>query len=351
MIGPTPFPLRHLVLSYHTCPTERPGRDLAGGMNVLLLGFLRHTTWPTDLVTRSFGGYERCEIKPGVVVHRLPCGASRPWTRELAHHCLPRFRESFQDWLNGRVFDVASAHYWMSGELLELLDCPAGMLFHTLQAQKGSPRDALERERLSVERRLAGNYPSAFLHWHDLRHARERMACLRGRVVRPGHDWEIAEQPREPNLPKVFGWAARRDAIKNFERATTLLETAREANREARLRVAGMEGEAEAGIEYLGQLDTESMRHFYSEIDQLWNFSHYETFGLSVLEALTQGATVGLNPDCDWFARLSRLGINATPGRNWSARERNAALTLSRAYRWERALPSWERWLSRLSLL
>ena len=30
--------MRHLLLSYHTCPLEEPGSGLAGGMNIFLRG-------------------------------------------------------------------------------------------------------------------------------------------------------------------------------------------------------------------------------------------------------------------------------------------------------------------------
>ena len=341
---------RHLLISYHTCPTERPGRDLAGGMNVLLKGFLRHTSWPTDVVTRSFGEYERVELKNGVTVHRLPCGATRPWTRENAWECLGDFRKNFQHWLKGRQFEVASAHYWMSGTLLSELTCPAGMIFHTLQVQKGAPTDALERYRQTEEERLAQQYSTAFLHWHDLRDAAQKLPSLRGRrVVRPGLDEERFGQVRPSESPKTYGWAARNDGIKNFAEALERLADLRKAEPSSLLRVAGMDGDSEQAVEFLGPLRPEEMTAFYAEIDQLWNFSRYETFGLGVLEALAQGATVGLTPHSDWAKRLQRLGIESGPGRNWSPKERVRALGLARAYSWSRALPSWERWLSGLA--
>ena len=342
--------IRHLLISYHTCPTERPGRDLAGGMNVLLNGFLRHTTWPTDVVTRSFGEYEQIELKAGVTVHRLPCGASRPWTRDKAWACLEQFRESFREWKKSRAFDVASAHYWMSGTLLEEVGCPAGMIFHTLQVQKGPPSDPLETKRAAEEARIASHYPTAFLHWHDLHDATARLEQVKGRsVVRPGTDEALLCETREVRPPASFGWAARNDAIKNFEEAKAQLTALQEADPRAVLRVAGMDGEPSQGVEYLGPLHPEEMRAFYAGIDQLWNFSRYETFGLSVLEALAQGATVGLEPHSDWAKRLRRLGIETPPGRSWTSEERAVALRLAKAYDWKRALPTWERWLHKLA--
>lgn len=340
--------LRHLVISYHTCPTERPGQDLAGGMNVLLRGFLSATRWPTELVTRSFGDYEKVQLSRCVTLHRLPCGAQRPWSRHQALERLPAFAESFQAWLGGRVFDVASAHYWMSATLLPRLGCRCGIVFHTLQAQKGAPTDALERLRLTQESELIARYRCGFLHWHDLRNARGHYPALDGRVVRPGCDTPLASPRTGMGAPVRFGWAARPDSIKNFDVALQHLAVQRRAHPQATLSVAGMSRPSDEQVSYLGPLPPEEMSAFYDNIDQLWNFSHYETFGLGVLEALSRGASVGLTSSSDWASRLRRVGLDSWPGASWSLEQKVTALRLARAYRWSQALPRWERWLLNL---
>lgn len=341
--------MRHLLLSYHTCPTEQPGQDLAGGMNVLLLGFLQATSWPTEVVTRSFGGHQQVALTPWVTLHRLPCGAERPWSREKALECLPAFDEAFSRWLQGRTFEVASAHYWMSATLLRHLSCPAGVVFHTLQAQKGPANGPLEEQRERVEAELARRYRCGFLHWHDMRNAGRHHPEIKGGVIRPGCSMPLRDEVRASAVPTVFGWAARRDGIKNFEEALTRLADLQEQFPQASLRVAGMEGEEGGGVSYLGPLLPDRMAEFYDSVDQLWNLSHYETFGLGVLEALTRGASVGLSEGSDWARRLRRLGVPTEPGQAWSQEQREKALRLAAAYRWEKAMPGWERWLRSLS--
>lgn len=341
-------PLRHLVISYHTCPSERPGEDLAGGMNVLLKGFLHHTAWSTDVVTRSFGDYEAVRLSPWVTLHRLPCGAERPWSRKKAFERLPAFKESFQAWLKGRTFDVASAHYWMSATLLPYVDAPSGIIFHTLQAQKGQANNALERYRLQKESELIERYRCGFLHWHDLHNARTHYPQLEGGVVRPGSEVPLAAPRHHTKAPIRFGWAARQDAIKNFPLALQELESQRRQNQQAKLIVAGMTDRSDETVHYLGPLPPEEMPSFYDSIDQLWNLSHYETFGLGVLEALSRGASVGLLPHSDWAHRLRRLGLETHPGVTWNLSQRERALRLAQKYQWSHALPRWERWLRSL---
>lgn len=339
--------LKHLLISYHTCPTDQPGQDLSGGMNVLLLGFLRHTEYPTEVVTRGFGEYQVEELTPLVRVHRLPCGANRPWTREAAWDCLPAFSAEFKRWLSGRSFDFASAHYWMSATQLEDLNLPGGVMFHTLQAQKGAPRTELERIRQGWEARLIEKYPSAYLHWHDLSNARRHHPGLRGTVVRPGVSVAPAAEPIA-GPPYVYGWAARNDPIKNLDKALSWLS---ELSEPSQLLVAGMEeGPPRENVRYLGSLQHAQMGQFYGQIHQLLNLSDYETYGLSLLEALACGAAVGVRDDSDWARRLRRLGLPYQPGSRFSAEDKQRARKLAEAHSWPRAVNSWQRWLRKLAL-
>lgn len=334
--------MKHLLISYHTCPTEQPGQDLAGGMNVLLTGYLRHTQVPTVVVTRSFGEDQELQLSASVKLLRLACGASRPWTRELAFDCLPEFGRRVAA-LAGD-FDVVTAHYWMSATLLPDLGKPAGIMFHTLQAQKGAPRNALEETRQRWESRLIAAYPTAYLHWHDLNNARGHYPALRGTVLRAGLLFGEPRQP-PPSPPWIYGWAARKDPIKNLDIALDWLRTQPPG---CRLRVAGMEGENTPFVEYVGSLQHEKMPEFYGSIHQLLNLSAYETYGLSILEALACGTSVGVPVQSDWARRLRRLHLPFAAGTVYDAAERQRAARLALAHSWPRALPKWENWLRSL---
>lgn len=315
-------------------------------MNVLLLGFLRHTAYTTEVVTRSFGDYEVEQLTPQVRVHRLPCAAERPWTREAAWECLPAFERELKSWLSGRSFDFASAHYWMSARLLEELGLPGGVMFHTLQAQKGVARSPLEQVRQGWEARLIEKYPSAYLHWHDLNNARQHHPGLHGTVVRPGVSVSPARQAAT-GPPYVYGWAARNDPIKNLDQALSWLSGLSEPSQ---LLVAGMQdGPARDNVRYLGSLGHAQMGEFYGQIHQLLNLSDYETYGLSLLEALACGAAVGVRDDSDWARRLRRLGLPHRPGSRFTEEHRQRAHHFAQAHSWPRAVKSWERWLSKLT--
>lgn len=341
--------MRHLLVSYHTCPTEEPGQHLSGGMNVLLRGFLEATQRPTTVVTRSLGGYEKLQLTPLVEVHRLPCDASLPWTREQAWERLPRFAFAMHKWLQEQPeFSVVSGHYWMSAWLMHRLSLHGGVIFHTLQAQKPLSLGIFDQLRKHWETDLIHRFPTAYLHWHDLNNARKHYPDLRGAVVRPGLEFPPYRSRPEDGPPWVLGWAARNDPIKKLDEALAWLAGQREEGRDLRLLVAGTHGEDDGTVRFLGPLEHRRMGEFYDQIHQLLNLSAYETFGLSILEALAAGAAVGLRQESDWARRLRRLGIPYRPGQvEPKSAERGRAL--ARCYAWDRAMPSWERWLQTLA--
>lgn len=319
-------------------------------MNILIRGLLAHTRIKTVVITRSLGAQpEEVRLSDRVRVVRLPCSARLPWTRRQAWNCLPEFEAQLRGWLARQLpVELVSAHYWMSAYLMRRLGLQGGIVFHTLQAQKGRPQTTLERVRLENESQLIEYSDCGFLHWHDLHHARMFYPNLRGSVLRPGVE-PTEVQPPVSGPPYWFGWAARNDPIKNLSQALAWLDKARSQGRDFRLRVAGTSGPAHPAVEYLGPLRHAEMSNFYRSLHQLLNFSDYETFGLSMLEALNHGVGLGLRPDSDWARRLRRLGLPWRPGELLDKGQRKRVLQLAEAYRWTRCVERWERWLLRAS--
>jgi hypothetical protein len=233
----------------------------------------------------------------------------------------------------------------MSATLLNELPLPGGIMFHTLQAQKGVPQNGLEQTRREWESRLIQQYPTAYLHWHDLNNARSHYPGLRGTVLRAGVSLQTNLRP-PPGPPFIYGWAARNDPIKNLDTALDWL--ARQPSG-TQLRVAGMEGPpSPPNVHYLGPLQHRQMGDFYGSIHQLLNLSAYETYGLSILEALACGASVGVREDSDWARRLRRLHLPYQSGSVFTESQQAVARKLALAHSWQRALGRWDRWLDHL---
>lgn len=396
--------MNHLLVSYHACPFEEPGVGLSGGMNVFLAGLLPRLGRlgvRTDVLTRGTGDVPAV-TRPaaGIRVFHIPCGWVAPATREGAWSSLPRFVASARRLLgNGLArYDVASAHYWMSGLAAgTLLDggrarCPGRgrtplvAVYHTVEARKAAPAgavpDALGFARRRGEGRLAAiaDVVAAFTD-EDLR---ETLRILpggagKGAVVPPGVDGRFREPPpreearRALGLPPeavLFLLAARDDAGKNVRAATEAFRALRrEAGGRVALLVAGHEapgGEVEDGVRYAGAVPHRSMPLLFAAADAVVCPSPYESFGLVQLEAAAAGRPIVVPSSGFWGGRVRELGggiafdagDEAALPRALRALASDASLRarlgaecgrLSAPFTWERCAASWARLLGGLA--
>lgn len=288
--------MRHLALSYHTCPLEEPGTALAGGMNVYLRGLL--PALPCDtLVLTSGERLEELELAPNVRVRRLPCRQG-VWDREAAYRALPRFLELARE---TGPFQAMSAHYWMSGLAARQLfpDRSPVLMFHSLDPARNPVRAEAERE-------LARVCPVVFSSALDRSVSQMRLPELPfTHVIRPGVDG--AFRARDPiqarqrlGLPlegPLVGLVARDDPAKNAP-------LARAACREAGLTLVEVPGER-----WPGGLPHAEMPWFYAAVDLVLSLSEYETFGLSVLEALATGCRVLVSERGYWGGVARHTGL------------------------------------------
>jgi len=327
--------MRHLLVSYHTCPMEEPGDGLAGGMNVFLRGLLRHLAGRgagTDVLTRAAGETVEVELPfPGVRVFHVPCGWAHPASRAAAFASLPLFIDRCRILVRGERIepDVVSAHYWMSGVAARGI-CSAPMVFsyHTVEARKVTPQgarpDPLSPVRRDREAWLAREASRVVcFSEYDLAENRRIFPELEGKgvVIPPGVDDRFRRlPPREVarsylGLPRdgiLFLLAARADAGKSAGDALAAFRALR-ARREGRvtLVVAGQEGPREGAGEdvlFLGTLPHDGMPMLFAAADAVVCPSRYESFGLVPLEALAGGVPVVAPEGTYWGDRIREEG-------------------------------------------
>lgn len=332
--------MKHLLLSYHTCPFEEPGTGLAGGMNIFLRGHLAGLSArgiETDVLTRGTGG--RLAVSrpfPGVRILHLPCGWTVPPTRESAHACLPAFIEEAGRLLRGEGagHDVVSAHYWMSGaaavRLIRETGRPVPLLFvyHTVEARKGIPpggaRDALRPIRRKAEEELASSADRVVCFTReDLERTREIFPAVSGKgtAISPGVDDLFRNPPpREesrrrlgiPGDAVLFLLAARRDPEKGLPGAVAAVRSLRSATGiDVRLLVAGQATPPESapeGIRFAGPIPHEEMPALYAASDAVLCPSLYESFGFVPLEAMAAGIPVVVPDSGYWGKRVAADG-------------------------------------------
>jgi D-inositol-3-phosphate glycosyltransferase len=164
--GPGSTLRRVAMFSVHSCPLAALGGRETGGMNVYVRELSRHLGQRgigVDIYTRR---QDPClptvvEFTPHVRVVHLNAGPPRPYTKHRVWHHLPEFVEAVQDFMGRHEmrYDVLHSHYWLSGwvalELKRLLDVPVVHMSHTLGYPKNAAaQQAWEQEplrRLRVE--------------------------------------------------------------------------------------------------------------------------------------------------------------------------------------------------------
>lgn len=331
--------MRHLLVSFHTCPLEEPGVGLAGGMNVFLRGLLPGLAAHgirTDVLTRGTGTEPAITRPfPGVSILHLSCGWKEPPSRESAYEALPGFVEEARKALtaSGRSYDVVSTHYWMSGVAARLLfgpppASPLVFMYHTVEAFKraspGDPSDSLPALRMEAEERLAGEAGRiVFFSGEDFARTGEIFPAVRGKgvVIPPGVDDVFRHPPpreearRRIGVPPeafLFLLAARPDPGKNVASAVEAFRALRLAQGpRMRLLIAGQElppAGLPEGVSCAGAVPHAGMPEFFSAADAVLCPSGYESFGLVPLEAMAAGVPVILPDSGFWGNRIRSEG-------------------------------------------
>lgn len=336
--------MRHLLVSYHTCPLEEPGVGLAGGMNVFLRGLLPGLAARgirTDVLTRGTGTEPAITRPfPGVRILHVTCGWKEPPSRESAYGALPGFVEEARKALtaSGRSYDVVSAHYWMSGVAARELTpaSPLVFMYHTVEAFKraspGDPSDSLPALRMEAEERLAGEADRVvFFSGEDFARTGGIFPAVGGKgvVIPPGVDDVFRHPPPREEARRRFGvppeaflflLAARPDPGKNVASAVEVFRALRLAQGpRMRLLIAGQElppAGLPGGASCAGTVPHAGMPELFSAADAVLCPSGYESFGLVPLEAMAAGVPVIL-PDSGFWGEKIRSeggGLTYAPG-------------------------------------
>lgn len=343
--------MKHLLVSYHTCPLEEPGVGLSGGMNVFLRGLLPGLAArgiATDVLTRGKGASPEITLPfPGVRILHLPCGWKEPPSRESAYEALPGFVEEARKALaaSGRSCDVVSAHYWMSGvaargfwgDIPGFIECqveecppptpPLVFMYHTVEAFKRASTESssagLPALRMEAEESLAGEADLVvFFSAEDFARTSGIFPAARGKgvVIPPGIDDAFRHPPpreearRRLGIPPeafLFLLAARPDPGKNVASAVEAFRALRLARGpRLRLLVAGQElrqAGLPEGASCAGTVPHAGMPELFSAADAVLCPSGYESFGLVPLEAMAAGVPVVL-PDSGFWGSKIRSG-------------------------------------------
>ncbi|MGH7204135.1 MAG: glycosyltransferase [Candidatus Levyibacteriota bacterium] len=153
---------RLAIVSYHTCPLSDEADAEIGGLNVYVLSLskaLSKKGYDIDIFTRSqsITSPRIVEVNPHLRVIHLPAGAEQPLSKKEIEQYIPEFLKHFYEFTakENVSYQAVSCHYFLAGiigvDIKKKLHIPLIMTFHTLGLMKNLVARS-EEERESIER-------------------------------------------------------------------------------------------------------------------------------------------------------------------------------------------------------
>ena len=332
-------PRRVAMFSVHSCPLATLGGRETGGMNVYVRELSRHLSdlgIAVDVYTRR---QDPCfptvvDFADRARVVHLPAGPAVPYSKHRVWDHLPEFVDGVLDFMSVRAlqYDLIHSHYWLSGwvamQLRPILDLPIVHMSHTLGYPKNAaaqhPWEQEPSRRLEVERQVLQNSDALVAESpaskrHMIRHYDVDPSDIA--VIPCGVDVErFHPQDKRcarvalslPEAAPILLFVGRLQPSKGID---TLLRAAAEIRRDRPdvcvLIVGGgldeRDGQETAelnrlqrlggelglkNVRYIKAQPQETLAQYYAAADVFVMPSHYESFGMVVLEAMACGTPV-----------------------------------------------------------
>jgi D-inositol-3-phosphate glycosyltransferase len=342
MIKPTaaaPALRRVAMLSVHSSPLATLGGQVTGGMNVYVRELSRQLSQhgiAVDVYTRrqDLDLPEVLEFDRQARVIHLNAGPPAPYPKHDVYNHMPEFMSHVQAFIarEGLQYDCLHSHYWLSGwvalRLRQRLQVPVVHMSHTLGYPKNSAvQQAWEREpptRLQVEYEVLKHSDHLIA---ESQASKDHMVQDYGvdperiEIIPCGVDTSIfhpqdRQQARHrlglPGGPLLL-FIGRLQPLKGID---TLLRCAHDVRqrhddvqvlivgggidtddlheRQERERLHALTRELGLGehVRFIHAQPQEQLAYYYTAADVLVMPSHYESFGMVVLEAMACGTPV-----------------------------------------------------------
>lgn len=340
-------PLKVATLSYHTCPLASFEGKETGGMNVYVyelcraLGKLGVTV---DIFTRSQDKKQPhvVNIDRGVRLFHIPAGPEKPFPKEKLRLHLPEFTKNISRIITEQKldYDLYDAHYYLSGlaalqlNKLRLANKPIITTFHTLALMKNmvarskSEKDSSYRinaEKLLVKKANKIIEPSQnekqyleYLYDCPAEKIEVVIPGINTQLFKPMSALEAKKVTAIPAQKKVILFVGRIEPLKGIDVLLYAVKILLKRNPNFKICLAIVGGDIsqksnkwsgelrkleglrrllhmESIVKFLGQQPQEKLPFFYNSADVLVMPSHYESFGMTALEAMACGIPVIAN--------------------------------------------------------
>lgn len=332
------------VFSLHACPLASGEGKQTGGLNVYVLETAKELGkigFKVDMFTRSQNRKEPhiVHISPKVRLVHLVAGPEKPIPKKFLLPYIESFAKAFFDFSakDGSGYNLLHCHYYLSGLagliVKKKLKLPLIMSFHTLALMKNLVGRAVDEKeealRLEAEFKLVRKADMVVASSdNDAAYLNYLYGCPseKIRIVMPGVDAKVFSPISKAKARKVLGAkpnikiilaVGRIEPLKGFDAllyALKILLIKRPEFREciSLWIVGGDTSESislwpkelkhleklqrnlgvEASVKFVGQKPQNELHYYYSAADVVVMPSHYESFGMVALEAMSCGAPV-----------------------------------------------------------
>lgn len=318
------------MFSVHSCPMWQPGNKDTGGMNVYIkelskvLGEKGHTV---DIYTRAHDPRDEQveQIYKNVRLIHIKAGAIENVEKHAQYNHLGEFVDNLERFRqeNELSYDIIHSHYWISGEagvrLAKIWNVPHITMFHTLGRVKNSFGIGHKETKRRIETELKVMDKCSFIITSTDKEQDDiagyyNIADAKIQTVPCGVDLGLFSKTSKSRAREMLGWGedntllyvGRIEPLKGIE---SLVEAfAMAEDKSLKLVIVGGDKYSRCEIKRLqkrtraiGIADRVSFEDskpqaqlplYYSASDVCVVPSHYETFGLVILESLACGTPV-----------------------------------------------------------
>lgn len=335
---------RIAMISYHTCPLASQEGKESGGMNVYVYELARALAlqgYSIDVFTRSQdkNNIPIVEVMKGFRVIHTVAGPQQPISKKELQPFIPDFTAEIRKFYDTeRSYpDVIHAHYYLSGLIAVLLKqqmnptLPIVLSFHTLSLMKNLvARDTTEKEemsRVTAEIELCTTVEHIIATSDSDKKYLEYLYDAKGdriTVIPPGvnplvfHPVKQSEAKRHLNLPEgqqMILFVGRIEPLKGIDMLMYAMKIIVKRNPELRVCLCIAGGDISqpqmswsktlqalndirhmlhltTTVNFVGQKTQEELLYFYTAASMVVMPSHYESFGMAALEAMSCGIPV-----------------------------------------------------------
>lgn len=326
------------MISYHTCPLSDIEGGEVGGMNIYVLELCRQLTakgYVIDIFTRSQDKniQKIVDIQDSLRVIHIVAGQEVEIEKKKLIEYVPEFLTNLFSFIseNQLTYDLIYAHYYLSGivglEIKKKYKIPLFVTFHTLALMKNLvARDESEKEdlkRIESEISLVKKADKIIsTSTQDAKYLATLYNCSASKVavLTPGIDLKTFSPQDKIKAKQIVGadkdhkiilFVGRIEPLKGIDVLLYAMKILLENNPQMRLCLWILGGDVErksnelrrleqlrkllnisTGVTFVGRKHQSELPSYYNASEIVVLPSHYESFGIVALEAMSCGVPV-----------------------------------------------------------